>query len=173
MTTASDDAAPASWEAAYPELKKIARARLHAAQHGPPGRQSTAAYRERLGRLLLDRGRTGAAQAQLQRVVDDAAVKTWSHVALAQAGLARAALARSAQADAQALSQQALATCGGLSGFRDMRMQPYLWRVRAAVLAAAGDAAGAQALRDQAMAASRRYDAPDSPTVTEPQFLGL
>ena len=148
MTTAREDAAPASWEAAYPELKKIARARLHAAQHG-------------------------AAQAQLQRVVDDAAVKTWSHVALAQAGLARAALARSAQADAQALSQQALATCGGLSCFRDMRMQPYLWRVHAAVLAAAGDAAGAQALRDQAMAASWRYDAPDSPTVTEPQFLGL
>ena len=100
-------------------------------------------------------------------------MKTWSHVALAQAGLARAALARSAQGDAQALSQQALATCGGLSGFRDMRMQPYLWRVHAAVLAAAGDAAGAQALRDQALAASRRYDAPDSPTVTEPLFLGL
>ena len=34
MTTARDDAAPASWEAAYPDLKKIARARLHAAQHG-------------------------------------------------------------------------------------------------------------------------------------------
>ena len=78
MTTAREDAAPASWEAAYPDLKKIARARLHSAQHG-------------------------AAQAQLQRVVDDAAVKTWSHVALAQAWLARAALARSAQADAQAL----------------------------------------------------------------------
>ncbi len=140
MTTAREDAAPASWEAAYPELKKIARARLHAAQHGPPGRQNTAAYRERLGRLLLDRGRTGAAQAQLQRVVDDAAVKTWSHVALAQAGLARAARARGPT--------------------------PTL-------LAAAGDAAGAQALRDQALAASRRYDAQDSPTVTEPLFLGL
>jgi len=98
-----------------PRAEEDHRARLHAAQHG-------------------------AAQAQLQRVVDDAAVKTWSHVALAQAGLARAARARGPM--------------------------PTL-------LAAAGDAAGAQALRDQALAASRRYDAPDSPTVTEPLFLGL
>jgi serine/threonine-protein kinase len=138
-----------------------------------PGRQTTAACRERLGRLLLDMGRTDAAQVQLQRVVDDAAAKTWSHVALAQAGLARAALARGALADAQALSQQALATWDGLTGFRDVRMQPYLWRVRAAVLAAAGDGAGAQALRDQAGAAARRTDAPGSPTVTQPLFLGL
>ena len=138
-----------------------------------PQRQPTAACRERLGRLLLDMGRTDAAQQQLQRVVDDAAVKTWSHVALAQAGLARVALARGALADAQALSQQALATWDGLTGFRDVRMQAYLWRVRAAVLAAGGDAAGAQALRDQALATSRRTDAPDSPTVTQPLFLGL
>ena len=138
-----------------------------------PNRQPTAACRERLGRLLLDMGRTDAAQQQLQRVVDDAAVKTWSHVALAQAGLARAALARGALADAQALSQQAVATWDGLTGFRDVRMQAYLWRVRAAVLAAGGDAAGAQALREKALAASRRTDAPDSPTVTQPLFLGL
>ena len=60
----------------------------------------------------------------------------------------------------------------GLSG-ASVRMQAYLWRVRAAVLAAGGDAAGAQALREKALAASRRTDAPDSPTVTQPLFLGL
>jgi len=139
----------------------------------PPGRQAAAACRERLGRLLLDMGRPDAARMQLQRVVDEAAVKTWSHVALAQAGLARAALARGALAEAEALSQQALATWDGLTGFRDVRMQPYLWRVRAAVRAEAGDAAGAQALRDQALAAARRTDAPQSPTLTQPRYLGL
>ncbi|GCL62442.1 serine/threonine-protein kinase [Pseudaquabacterium pictum] len=138
-----------------------------------PQRQPTAACRERLGRLLLDMGRTEAARVQLQRVVDEAAVKTWSHVALAQAGLARAALARGALAEAQAFSQQALATWDALTGFRDVRMQAYLWRVRAAVLAAAGDAAGAQALRDRALAAARRTDAPDSPTITQPLALLL
>lgn len=139
----------------------------------PRSRQPTAACRERLGRLLLDMGRTEAAQVQLRQVVDDAAVKTWSHVALAQAGLARAALARGALPEARALSQQALTTWDGLTGFRDVRMQPYLWRVHAAVLAAGGDTSGAQALRDQALAASRRSDAPTSPTVTRPLALGL
>jgi serine/threonine-protein kinase len=138
-----------------------------------PGRQTTAACRERLGRLLLDMGRPAEARPLLQRVVDDAAVKTWSHVALAQAGLARAALAQGNQAQAQALSQQALATWAALTGFRDGRMQAHLWRVRAAVLATAGDAASAQALRDQALAAARRTDAPDSPTITQPLALGL
>lgn len=139
----------------------------------PPGRQPTAACRERLGRLLLDMGRPQEAQRQLQRVVDEAAVKTWSHVALAQAGLARAALARGALPEAKALSQQALATWDRLTGFRDVRMQAYLWRVRAAVLAATGDTAAAQALRDRALAAARRTDAPDSPTVLQPGVVGL
>lgn len=52
-------------------------------------------------------------------------------------------------------------------------MQPYLWRVRAAVLARDGDAAGARSLREQALAASQRYDAPESPTVRDPLYVGL
>ncbi len=139
----------------------------------PPDRQPTAASRERLGRLLLDMNRPEAARGQLQRVLDDAAVKTWSHVALAQAGLARAALLQGERGAADGHSQAALATWGRLTGFRDVRMQAYLWRVRAAVLAAAGDTAGAKALRDQALAAAQRTDAPESPTVVQPLFLGL
>jgi RNA polymerase sigma factor (TIGR02999 family) len=46
-----DDAPPASWQAAYPELKKIARARLHAAQHGVPGLNTTALVHESFLRL--------------------------------------------------------------------------------------------------------------------------
>lgn len=47
----TDDAPPASWQAAYPELKKIARARLHAAQHGVPGLSTTALVHESFLRL--------------------------------------------------------------------------------------------------------------------------
>jgi RNA polymerase sigma factor (TIGR02999 family) len=54
---ACDDTAPASWEAAYPELKKIARARLHASQHGAPGLNTTALVHESFLRLA---GRVGA-----------------------------------------------------------------------------------------------------------------
>ncbi len=139
----------------------------------PPNRQPTAACRERLGRLLLDMKRPDAARAQLQRVVDDAATKTWSHVILARAGLARAALLQGDLAAAQGLSAAAVDDWAGVTGFRDVRMQAYLWRVRAAVLAASGDPAGAQALRDQALAAAKRTDAPESPTVRDPVYVGL
>lgn len=48
---ATDDAAPASWQAAYPELKKIARARLHAARPGAQGLNTTALVNESFMRL--------------------------------------------------------------------------------------------------------------------------
>jgi serine/threonine-protein kinase len=139
----------------------------------PPGRQSTAACRERLGRLLIDMGRLEPARTELQRVIDEAAVKTWSHVAIAQAGLARVALAQGDAPSAGQHSRAALATWDQLTGFRDVRMQAYLWRARAAVLASAGDAAGAQKLRDQALEAARRTDAPESPTVKDAGYVGL
>ncbi len=145
----------------------------HEATEPASPQQPVAATRERLGRLLLDMGRPDEAREQLQRVMDAAAVKTWSHVALAQAGLARAALSQGDPATAATQSGAALDTWSRLSGFRDVRMQAYLWRVRAAVLQRQGDTAGAQALRDQALAASRRTDAPESPTVNDAMFLGL
>ncbi len=58
-TADADDLPPASWEAAYPELKKIARARLHAAQHGAPGLSTTALVHESFLRLA---GRVDALQ---------------------------------------------------------------------------------------------------------------
>ncbi len=73
---ACDDAAPASWQAAYPELKKIARARLHAA--GPqPGLNTTALVHEsflklagRVGGLHFhSRGHFYAYAAQVMRSV--------------------------------------------------------------------------------------------------------
>ena len=127
--------------------------------------------RERRARLLLDQGDLATAQAQFRQVVADASTPTWAHVALAQAGLARVALGQHDAAQAVAHSADALATWQQLTGFRDVRMQAYLWRVRAAALAADGQAAPAQALRDQALAASRRTDAPTSPTVTQPLVL--
>lgn len=92
---------------------------------------------------------------------------------LARAGLARAALMQGDLPTAQRLSAAAVADWAQMTGFRDVRMQAYLWRVRAAVLAAADDATGAQALRAQALAAAKRTDAPDSPTVRDPAYVGL
>ena len=66
-----------------------------------------------------------------------------------------------------------LATWQSLQGFRDVRMQAYLWRVRAAVLDLAGQSAEATTLREQARAQALRTDAPSSPTLTQPGYLGL
>ena len=139
-----------------------------------PGRQPLLAARERWARWLLARGRNDEAQAQFQRVLADAQNKRWAHVALAQAGLARVALVRGDQAAADQASAAALGTWAAVTGFRDVRMQAYLCRVRAAVLERqpAGQAE-ADALWQQALAAARRTDAPQSPTRMAPRGLPL
>ncbi len=53
-------------------------------------------------------------------------------------------------------------------GFYDVRMGPYLQRIRADVLAAAGMRDEAQRLEDAAWAASEKFDAPESPTRPAP-----
>ena len=234
-----DDSPPASWQAAYPELKKIARARLYAA--GPQaGLNTTAlvnesflkladragagplalrfasrghfyAYAAHVMRLVIvdlvrerqaERRGGGVAHVTLDtavanavavdegealrvdealtalaavepQVIKEAANPAWAHLALARAGLARVALAQGDGGSADQHSQAALASRQGLQGFRDVRMQACLWRVRAAVLDRLGRPAEARALRDQALAAARRSDAPTSPTLTEPGYLGL
>jgi eukaryotic-like serine/threonine-protein kinase len=113
-----------------------------------------------------------AAKAQLQQAVRKAQ-PSWSHLALAQAGLARVALLQGQLTEARAWSDRSLATWAQVKGFRDMRMQPYLWRVQAAVLAAAGDAVAANNLRQQAQTAAQRYDVPSAPTVSNLFYVGL
>ena len=49
-------------------------------------------------------------------------------------------------------------------GFYDVRMGPYLQRVRADVLEATGRHEEAQRLEDEAWTASQKFDAPESPT---------
>ena len=49
-------------------------------------------------------------------------------------------------------------------GFYDVRMGPYLQRIRADALFEAGKIDEAQRLEDAAWAASEKFDAPESPT---------
>jgi serine/threonine-protein kinase len=141
--------------------------------HGDPHSQPTLAIRERWARFLLEHGEPAKARVEFQNALNLAGDPHWSHVALAQAGLARAALALHDQPAALNHSAQALTTWQGVNGFRDQRMQAYLWRVRAAALAQTGQRAEAQALRQQALAQARRTDAPHSPTLTQEDYLGM
>ena len=141
--------------------------------HAPAAGQPTLVMRERWARFLFEQGDSAAAELEWQRAIQAASNPRWAHVALAQAGLARVMLARKDSVQALQHSAAALATWQGLQGFRDVRMQAYLWRVRAAVLDLAGQAAEANALREQARAQALRTDAPSSPTLTQPHYLGL
>lgn len=132
--------------------------------HVPHDSQPMFAARERYGRFLLDLGEADAAREQFDAVVAQANDRLWSHIALAHGDLARVALLQKNRLQALAESEKALDLWQRKQGFYDIRMQPYLQRIRADVLVADGQWNEAQQLEDAAWQASQKYDAPESPT---------
>jgi eukaryotic-like serine/threonine-protein kinase len=121
--------------------------------------------RRLLGRSLLATGDTAQAIVELT-----AAIKNAKSPLLAQAILARADLAKAQQANgdmdnALVGSEEALQSWNNRKGSYDVRMLPYLQRVRASVLAVTGRIDEAQRLEDEAWKASLSFDAPESVTV--------
>jgi eukaryotic-like serine/threonine-protein kinase len=138
--------------------------------HMQPDQQPLLGIRERWGRFLLDQGDTTAAAAQFDEIVRQAHDRRLSHIALAHGGLARVALAHKNVDVALTESASALDLWDHRQGFYDVRMGPYLQRIRADALAAAGKADEAQRLEDVAWAASEKFDAPESPTRKHRRF---
>jgi eukaryotic-like serine/threonine-protein kinase len=133
----------------------------------PPDVQPVLASRERWGRFLLSQGDLAGAEAEFQEVIRQARGRTLSHIALAHGGIARVSLARAEPAQARAASDAALDIYGNVTGFRDMRMGPYLWLVQSEVLLASGDRKGARAFAKRALEALQRYDHPSAPSIAE------
>lgn len=129
-----------------------------------PDQQPLLAVRERWGRFLLDQGDAAGAARQFDEIVTQAHARKLSHIALAHGGLARVALAHKDVEAASRESALALELWDHREGFYDVRMGPYLQRIRADALVEAGSAAEAQRLEDEAWAASEKFDAPASPT---------
>jgi len=138
--------------------------------HSKPDQQPLLAIRERWGRFLLDQGDTAGAIAQFDEIVLQAHDRKLSHIALAHGDLSRVALLRKNVDGALAESAIALDLWDHRQGFYDVRMGPYLQRIRADALAAAGHRDEAQSLEDAAWAASEKFDAPESPTRRHRQF---
>jgi serine/threonine-protein kinase len=132
--------------------------------HSSPGDQPLLMARERWGRFLLDQGEIDAAAGQFEEVVRQANQRRLSHIALAYGDLARVALLRNDHERALAESAIALDLWEHRQGFYDVRMGPYLQRIRADVLAASGQREIAQQLEDSAWVASQRFDSPESAT---------
>ncbi len=128
--------------------------------------------RARWGRFLLDHSNPGdadfvAAEAEFRAVLADAAGRPRVESALAHSGLARIALAKGDTVTASSESRLALAALQRVQGLYDVRAQPELWLVHSAVLLKRGDAPGAQHWAERALQASRIYDDPSSPAITQ------
>ncbi|MBS0613854.1 MAG: serine/threonine protein kinase [Proteobacteria bacterium] len=127
--------------------------------------------RERWGRFLLDHGEPAAAREQLQAVLAQAHGRTVVPVVLAQADSARLALAQGDVLAARRASDQALTDWKHVTGLRDLRVAPMLWLIQAEVLRAAHETREARQWAAKALAASRRYDAPEAASIREAQRL--
>ena len=163
---------------AYDQLGRVADARrtLQAAADEfaavePADKQTAMAARERWGRFLMARGQFDAAQTQFDSVLAQDHGRHLAHTALAQAGLGAVALARGQTAQALELSADAWRQWLAVRGFRDVRMGPYLRRMHARALLAAGDVAAARATAQAALGESLRYDAPEAASISEARAL--
>jgi serine/threonine-protein kinase len=127
--------------------------------------------RERWGRFLLTQGDATGALAEFHETIAQDHGRNLAFTALAHAGLAREALQRSDAAAALAASRQAQRTYENVSGPRNARMEPYLWRTYAQALAASGDIAAARDFAQRALDAYRSYDDPASTEVADAEAL--
>jgi eukaryotic-like serine/threonine-protein kinase len=156
--------------AAYEDAGRTdeARATLQAvlAAHigqGAPDSQVLLAARERWGRFLLTHADPAGAVRQFHEVISQDHGRHLSHVALAYGGLARAALMEHRVKDATSFARAGVDLFAQVEGWRDVRMGPYLWRIYAQALLAAGDMSAARGWAQRAVAADRQYDDPSSP----------
>jgi tetratricopeptide (TPR) repeat protein len=123
--------------------------------------------RQLWGSFLVRHDSLTEAEQQFREVLKLAADGNAFFVALAHGGLAQIAIKRRNVPDAEDSSRRAVELYDHVSGFRDVRMGPYLWRIRAEALFLSGDLQGARRWAERALDADRRYDDPSSGEIAE------
>ena len=123
--------------------------------------------RERWGRFLLDQGETGEAERQFREVIAQDHKRNLSAAALAYGGLARLAWLGGDPSSGVHASIESLRVLGNVSGERDARTEPYLWRIHAQALARAGEVNAAHDYAQRSLDAFRRYDDPASAQIAK------
>ena len=121
--------------------------------------------RQLWGAFLLDQGKLDEAEQQFDEVLKSAPETTAAVAVLSLGGKAQIAIARHQTAAALKLSLEAVDDCDRVVGFRDVRMTPRLWLIRAQALLQSADTKGALVWAQRALDASRRYDDPASPDI--------
>ena len=140
---------------AEPELRESMQEWI---QHYPADSFFVLQARERWARFLLDGGDTRGAETEFRAVVDQAKDRHFTPLALAHGGLARLALQHNDVATARREADIAIEDFGHATGFRDVRVGPYLWLIESQAALRADDRAAARDWAQRALDASSRYD---------------
>ena len=133
----------------------------------PPDNPGVLRQRFVWGTFLLEHSDPDGAEKEFREILSQSHDRKLAPIALAYGGLARLAIIRHDPAAALAASSRALDVFDHVTGPRDVRMGPRLWRIRAEGLLLSGDATEARQLAQRALEADRRYDHPSSPDIAE------
>jgi serine/threonine protein kinase len=138
-------------------------------QKSPASQLATA--QERWGRFLLTQKDLTEASAALNEALRLSAGQTSESAVNAQTGLAAIENLRGDAHAALNASSRALERLDHIEGYYDIRIQPYVWSVRAQALLVAGDDQTALALAQRARDATLLYYAPGSAAIAEAEAM--
>jgi tetratricopeptide (TPR) repeat protein len=126
---------------------------------------------ERWGRFLSTQKDPDGAASAFDEVLQISEGHATEAAVLSQAGLASIALSSSDARAALSASKNAMDHLGHLEGYYDIRIEPYVWSIRARSLLLAGDYESARALARNARDAASVYYAPDAATLIEAEAM--
>jgi serine/threonine-protein kinase len=138
-------------------------------QRAPPSWQASA--HERWGRFLLSQGDANGAKPQFEETLRLSEGHVTQAAVFAHAGLAKLAVMRDDAPAALDVSSEAMRELGRLEEFSDIRIQPYVWGIRAQSLQLAGDYDGARTLAQRSRDAALLYYSPGSTATTQAEAL--
>jgi serine/threonine protein kinase/tetratricopeptide (TPR) repeat protein len=153
------------------EARAAFLASLHTLQAQKAPAAQLARAHERLGRFFLAQRDPDAAEKEFNTALKLSAGHAVEPAVYARAGLATLAVARGDARTATEASLIALEQLDHIEGFYDVRVQPYVWGVRANSLALSGDLAGARSFAQRMLDAARLYFSPTSAAVTDAERL--
>jgi serine/threonine-protein kinase len=126
---------------------------------------------ERWGRFLLTQKDPNGAASAFEEALQMSEGHATEAAVLAQAGLAAIAASRGDAPAALSASKNAMDRLGHLEGYYDIRVEPYVWGIRARSLLLAGEPEAARALAQKARDAASVYYAPDAATLIEAEAM--
>jgi tetratricopeptide (TPR) repeat protein len=126
---------------------------------------------ETWGEFLLSQKDPGGAALAFHEALQMSEGHATEAAVLSQAGLAAIAVSSGDARAALSASQNAMEQLGHLEGYYDIRIEPYVWSVRARSLLLAGDYESARALARNARDAASGYYASDSAMLIEAEGL--